>query len=120
MKIGLLNRRLTIQKATVIEDDIGNRAAGWEDYFSCACMVSEQGGGENDEAGTRNEEDTTCFTVRYCRETKDITSTGYRIIFNDEPYDIRYVNHRNYRGRSVKFSCRRVKDANEGENGRDG
>ena len=120
MKIGLLNRRLMIQKASVKEDEIGNRTNGWEDYFSCACTVSEQGGGENDEAGMRNEENTTCFTVRYCRETEKVTSTGYRIIFNGEPYDIRYVNHRNYRGRSVKFSCWRVKDVKESETGRDG
>ena len=118
MKIGLLNRRLTIQKLSVIEDEIGNRTNGWKDYFSCACTVSEQGGGETDEAGTKNEEDTTAFTVRYCRETALVTSTGYRILFNGEPYDIRYVNHKNYRGRSIKFSCRRVKD--EGETRQDG
>ena len=120
MKIGLLNRRITIQKVSVIEDEIGNRKPSWEDYFSCDCTVSEQGGWENDEAGTRNEEETTVFTVRYSRETAKVTSTGFRILFDGETYDIRFVNHKNYRGRSVKFSCWRVKDDKTGETGRNG
>ena len=120
MKIGLLNRRIMIQKTAVLEDDIGNRINGWEDYFSCACTVSEQGGWEKDEAGTRNEEDTVSFTVRYCRETAVVTSTEYRIIFDGIPYDIRYVNHRNYRGRSIQFSCWKVKDREDSETGRNG
>ena len=50
-----------------------------------------------------------CFTVRYCRKIADISSTKYRIIFNDELYDIVSVDHFSYTKKYLKFKCRKVR-----------
>ena len=50
MNVALMNERVTFQKNTVVSDNIGNRTNSWEDYDSCACMVSGESGQENESA----------------------------------------------------------------------
>ena len=48
-------------------------------------------------------------TARFCIETAAVTSTGYRIVFADETYDILAVDHLNFKKRGIKFRCRKVR-----------
>ena len=64
---------------------------------------------EEEVAGTIVEDVAMTVTVRYCAKTAAITSTGYRILFKGEFYDIVNVDHMNFRKKSLKFSCRKVR-----------
>ena len=40
MDIALLNRKVTVQKNTVVVDDIGNHVSKWDDFYSCYATIS--------------------------------------------------------------------------------
>lgn len=47
--------------------------------------------------------------IRYCKKASEIGSTTHRLIFHGEIYDITNVNHMNFKKKSLKFSCRKVR-----------
>lgn len=113
MDIGLLNVMITFQQNTVVTDSIGNHTNAWVDHYSCHATVSgengSKNGGEDEAAGTVVDHSNTDFTVRWCGKTSGITSDGYRISFNGEVYDIIGIDHMNYKRKSIKFRCRKVR-----------
>ena len=109
MKISLLNEKILIQRAVVSSDGIGNRKNIWEDYFSCYATVSGESGSEKNTAGMTVEDTDISFTVRWCKAVSSVSSTGYRILFCGEIYNIRLVDHMNYKKKSVKFKCQKVR-----------
>lgn len=108
MKIALLKVRITIQKSTVVTDKYGNHKNEWTPYYSCYATVSSESPKEDTAAGTVVDSSKIDFTVRYCECAAAVTSTGYRIMFNDETYNILGVDHMNYKNKAVKFLCQKV------------
>lgn len=49
------------------------------------------------------------FTIRWCRQSAAITSTSYRVQFQDELYDILSVDHMNFKRKGIKLHCRKVR-----------
>jgi len=109
MKISLLNEKIMIQKSVVQSDSIGNRKNIWQDYYSCYATIGGEGGRENAEAGQTVDGATVTFSVRYCNQLVDIMSTGFRIMFRGEIYNILSVDHMNYKKKSLKFRCEKVR-----------
>lgn len=109
MNIGLMNIRIVIQKNTLVTDEIGNQLNAWADYFSCAATAGSESGAETNKAGETQEADNIAFTVRYCPETLAVTSTGYRVIFRDEIYNITYIDHMNFKRKVLKIWCTKVR-----------
>lgn len=112
MEVSLLNVRITIQKNTVAVDSIGNHVNSWADYYSCHATVSGEAGkqsNETDVAGTTADNSDISFTARWCKKVSVIDSTGYRILFGNEIYDILAVDHMNYKRKCVKFKCRKAR-----------
>ena len=111
MDIALLNTRITIQKASVTADAIGNRKNGWTDYYSCAATVSGEAsssvGSEKDAAGTTVDHSDISFTVRWCNAVSQVDSVGYRILFNGALYNILAVEHMSFKKKSIKFRCKK-------------
>jgi len=107
--IALMNVRILFQKNVVKTDKIGNHTNTWEDYYSCYATVSGENGTEKTVAGLVVDDSDISFSVRYCRLVSKIESTGYRILFNDAIYNILSVDHMNYKRKSVKFKCQRVR-----------
>ena len=107
MKIARLNVCIEIQKNTVSADRYGNRRNIWEPYLSCYATVSGEVPQENTAAGLTVDDSRADFTIRWCDAASALTSTGYRVLFRDEIYDIVGVNHMNCRNRAVKLLCRR-------------
>lgn len=105
MKIALLNEKIVIQKSVVQSDSIGNRKNAWEDYYSCFATIGGEGGNEKLEAGQTVERVIITFSMRYCDKLVDIMSTGFRIQFRGEIYNILSVDHMNYKKKSLKFRC---------------
>ena len=93
MDITAMNVKITFQKNDVVIDKIGNHTNKWVDYYSCYATVSGENGSEQAVVGETVENVQICFTVRYCRKIDDVSSTKYRIIFQNEIYEIVSVDH---------------------------
>lgn len=109
MKVALLNEKILIQRTVVISDEIGNRKNSWEDYYSCFATISGESGKEQLEAGQNLDGVNISFTVRWSAALSDIDSTGYRIVFHGDIYNILVVDHMNYKKKSLKFKCQKVR-----------
>ena len=88
MDIALLNVKITVQKNTVTVDKIGNHKNEWTDYYSCYATVSGESPSENTDAGTVVDNSKIDFTVRYCKAVSFVDSTGCRVVYNGEIYNI--------------------------------
>lgn len=109
MDIALLNQRIVFQKNTVTTDSIGNHKNSWTDYYTCAATIGGESGKEADVAGTTVENTDITFTVRFCAAVDAITEDGFRISFRDALYNITGIDHMNYKRKSVKFRCQKVR-----------
>ena len=98
MEISKLNERITIEKNAVVTDAIGNHKNTWIHYFSCYAYASTYQA-EEKESEVSSEERSVTFTVRWCSEAAAVTSTGFRVRFRGEVYDIESVDLMNYRTR---------------------
>ncbi|NCC34982.1 MAG: head-tail adaptor protein, partial [Chloroflexia bacterium] len=52
------------------------------------------------------EQKSVVFTVRWCSETRGLTSTGYRIRFREQLYDIESIDPMNFQKKTLKIHCR--------------
>ena len=108
MKIGRMNERITFQKNDIVANQYKNRVPVWSDYFSCYTYASTYTANEDGDVVVSEEESIT-FQVRYCSELADVTSTGYRILFHGEAYNILSVDRMNYQKQEIRFACRKEK-----------
>ena len=112
MEVAAMRSKVTFQKNTASVDKYGNHKNAWTDYYTCFATIGGEGlasSKEEEVAGTTVEDVAMTVTVRYCAKTAAITSTGYRILFKGEFYDIVNVDHMNFKKKSLKFSCRKVR-----------
>lgn len=106
MKVTGFRVRIMLQKNETVTDRLGNHSSAWTDYFSCWASATDQTGDESEEASQTREEDRMDFTVRYCSETAEVTSKGYRILLNGRIYNITHVDDMGFRKRSRKFRAK--------------
>ena len=109
MEIALLNVKIVIQKNTVVVDKIGNHKNEWTDYYSCYATASGESPSENTDAGTVVDNSKIDFTIRWCKKASAIDSTHYRVEFNGELYDIKAIDHMNFKRKCIKLSCEKVR-----------
>ena len=100
-----LNERITIEKSTVVTDKVGNHRNTWEKYFTCLAYASTYQAQE-EEGEVIAEQKSVVFTVRWCSETRGLTSTGYRIRFREQLYNIESVDPMNFQKKTLKIHCR--------------
>ena len=109
MDVAAMNVRVTLQKNETVTDKFGNHKNTWVDFFTCYATISGETGQEQAVVGETVENTDMNVTVRYCSETAAVTSTGYRIVFNGELYDILAVDHLNFKKNALKFRCRKAR-----------
>ena len=109
MNIELLNVRIFITKNEVTVDNIGNHKTRWVPYYSCYATVSSEAGKEYTNAGTIVDDTKVDFTIRWCKKAALLDSTHYRVEFNDALYDIKAIDHMNYKKKCIKLSCQKVR-----------
>ena len=107
-RISRRNERITFQENLVTIDRYKNHVSEWSDYFSCYAYADTY---QDSEDGNEviSEDRRITFETRYCPELSTVTSTGYRIIFRGEPYNILSVDMMNYQRQTIRFSCKREK-----------
>lgn len=107
-RIARKNVRVTFQRNAVYSDKYKNRLRQWADYFSCAAYADTYAAHEDGDEVTSEEKSIT-FDCRWCPELAAVTSTGFRVVFNGENYNILSVDPMNYQKREIQFICRREK-----------
>lgn len=107
-RIARKNVRITFQRNAVYSDKYKNRLQQWADYFSCFAYASTYAAHEDGEEVTHEERSIT-FSCRWCPELAAVSSTGFRVVFNGENYNILSVDPMNYQKREIQFTCRREK-----------
>ena len=108
MRISDLNRKITFQNKDVEVDEIGNHKSVWMDYLTTSTYISFQGKGEEIFLGMEVDRSDISFTVRFQNRLKKINTSEYRILFDDEMYNIISIDFMNYKNRFIKFRCRKV------------
>ena len=107
MNVSAMNVRVMIQKNEIQADRFGNHKPTWTDYYSCFATIGGENGKEQAVVGETVENTDLNVTVRYCKMLEAVTSTGYRILFQNEIYNILVVDHLNLKKKALKFRCRR-------------
>lgn len=110
MDVAALRSRVTFQKNETVTDKYGNHKNTWTDYYTCFATIGGEGLASSKEeqvAGVTVEDFSMTVTVRYCEMAAAITSTGYRVMFEDEIYNIVNIDHLNYKNKALKFMCRK-------------
>ncbi len=103
-----LNEMITVQKNTVAVDQYSNHKNTWTDWFTCHAYADTYLKEEDADVTTSDERSIT-FEARYCSELAGITSTGYRIVFHDENYNIESIDMMNWKRKTIRIKCRKVK-----------
>lgn len=109
MKINLLNVRICITRNEVVTDSIGNHTNQWKPWYHCHATVSAEAGKEQTDAGLVVDNSKVDFTIRWCRKAAEIDTTHFRVLFGEDSYNILAIDHMNYRKKSVKLSCEKVR-----------
>ena len=109
MEVGAMRQRITIQKATVTADEIGNRKNTWADYHSCFAYVNLSSGKEYEAAGQTLRGDTLVFTIRWCEKLEWLDCSHFRIIFAGRVYNLVTVDDVQFRHQRLKMTGERVK-----------
>lgn len=109
MDIALLNVKIVIEKNEVMVDEIGNRRNAWAEYYSCFATVGGESGRETSVAGITVDDSDISFSIRYCKKASFINNTEYRVVFEGETYNILSVDHMNYKKKSLKIRCQKVR-----------
>ena len=103
-----LTESVSLQRSETVIDRYQNHSNTWADYYSCYAYASTYEKYEVESKITKEERQIT-FEVRYCSELKDISSTGYRVLFHGEAYNIEAVDMMNYQKRRIRLKCKREK-----------
>ena len=106
MKVSLLNERITIEKSKIEVDKIGNHKNVWSKYYSCHATISSESPQEQTSSGAIWDESKIDFTIRYSKEVSILSSTCYRVIFQNDIYEIEGIDHMNYRKKSLNLHCK--------------
>lgn len=109
MDVALLNRKITVQKNTVVTDAIGNHTNEWVDFYSCYATISGESPNESTSAGTVVDNTKADFTVRWCEAVSEITADGFRICYENEIYNILGIDHRSFKKKSIKLKCQKAR-----------
>lgn len=105
MNIALLNQKITIQKEERVVDEIGNQNQAWVDFITRFATISGQNQVEINENGALWDENKIDFTIRYSKNALLIDSKSYRVIFQNEVYDILGIDYQNFKKKSLKIKC---------------
>ena len=113
MRIGRMNQRITFQHRDVSVNENGFSSEVWDDFYSCSAYVNSLSGSEYWAAHAVQAETTKVFTIRYCQSVASIDPKNYRIIFQNNVYDITNIDIVRYENDMVKIKAQcRI----EGEN----
>lgn len=105
VKVGDLNKRITIQRYTTIQNKNGFDIEDWEDYKTVWASANNLFGKEFYAAKATNEEKTVEFVVRYSKEVETLNSKEYRIFWNSKTFNIIFIDNIKYANKWLKIKA---------------
>lgn len=90
MQAGNLDRRITLQRATVTRDEYNAEVSTWATLATVAASYEPIKDGERFRAGERAADMSTRFQVRYSSDVSGLTAED-RLIFEGRTYEIEHV-----------------------------
>lgn len=93
----VLNRKITIQKLTIVTSPNGFDEEKWIDWKTLWSSKNNLSGKEYYAAKTVNEEKTVKFEVRYHKDLEELNSTEYRVMHDNKEYNITFIDNFMYR-----------------------
>lgn len=103
-----MRNKVQFLKATVAEDETGNRINTYASYCVRWAYINKQYGGESFNAGKTAEEETLKFVVRFDSLTRLITPGSYRIDFCGKTYDITSVDNYKMKNESLTILAKEI------------
>lgn len=99
--IGHMRHQIQLQKPTNTVDAGGGITESYTTLVNLFAMIEPKRGNESLRQGQVKEQTTHLFTIRY---RKDI-GTNFRILFNDDFYNIKYIKNIDHRNRYLELEC---------------
>lgn len=105
MDIAAMNKKVHFLKLQVVTDRYGNHKNSWQKEFTMSATIGGESGNEVNDSGITIPKDSFTVTVRYCMKTAAVTTDTYRIELDGAHYNIRSIDHLNYKKHALKFIC---------------
>ena len=107
MRIGKLDRKITIQFRSISQNDYGEAVAAFSSSASVWAMIETQPRGkEKVNNGIETSQQSVNFLIRYSSAVDDVTN-GDRVLYNSQYYDIESVQEVG-RNLSLRLICNLV------------
>lgn len=106
MQSGAYKQKITFQKFSVVDDEIGNRISQWKDYRGCYCYANGLSGREYWEAAAVQQETIIEFVMRWKLFFNHLNSKEYRIVFENNVYDIESIDNIQFKNKTVKIRAK--------------
>ncbi len=107
MRIGKLDRKITIQFRSISQNDYGEAVAAFSSSASVWAMIETQPRGkEKVNNGIETSQQVVNFLIRFSSDVDDVTS-GDRVLYNSQYYDIESVQEVG-RNLSLRLICNLV------------
>lgn len=90
MQAGKLDRRITLQRATITRDEYNAEVSTWADLVTVWASYEPIRDGERFRAGERASELSARFQIRYSSQVSGVTSED-RLQFDGRTYEIEHV-----------------------------
>jgi len=106
MRIGKLDRKITIKFLSKSQNDFGEAVASYGSDFTTWARIDYKitGANENEEDNLIKSVQRVNFLIRYCTNVASITSAD-RVVYNSQNYDIETVIELG-RNTSLKLMCK--------------
>ncbi|MGM9649722.1 MAG: phage head closure protein [Butyricicoccaceae bacterium] len=98
-----LNKRIAIQKFSVVSDSIGNRVPQWEDCYTCWAYANNLSGREYWAAAQNNAQHSLYFLIRYSSKVADLNPEQYRVKFRGQIYNLTFIDNVQYENKTLKL-----------------
>lgn len=108
IKIGSMNKRITIQKCISTGGEWGQTVTEWTDWKTMWGSINSLFGREFWEAKQANLENTINITVRYQRALKDMDTREYRVKWDGKIYNIIFIDNPHFENKYLTLKCTEV------------
>lgn len=105
-----MRQRILITRQEVQTDAIGNHTNVQVPFCRRWAYANRTTGSEEETGGVVREEESIYFVVRFDELTRQITSTGFQVIFHGKTYDITSVDNYRFRNESLTLYAKEKRD----------